>query len=105
MNGTIRQKNILVTIQEMMMTKRLLQKMEEKRKRGLEYGWLYPNEALDILKDFSPSSVRSFIKKLKALKVIEYLPYFTGRSWGSLFRFTVNGENRLKTELEELNNY
>lgn len=87
------------------MAKRLLQKMEEKRKKGPEYGWFYPNEALNILKDFSPSSVRSFIKKLNKLKMIEYLPYMEGDPWGCLFRLTSNGEKFLKEELEDISNY
>jgi hypothetical protein len=100
--------SIITTIQQAKMAKRLLQKIDDKRRKlGPEFGWLYTNEALIILKDFSPNSIRSFIDRLSKLNLIQFLPYGINeeKPWGGLFRFTHEGEEAIKKEMHELINY
>jgi len=96
-----REEQILVTVIEAKMARKLLEKIETKRKSyGIEKAWLYRSEAIVELKGFKSSTIRSFLEKLEKKGVIENIP---PSPWGGVFRFTINGEEKIRRELADLN--
>ena len=94
------EETLIITFTEAKMAKRLLRLIEEKRRRyGSEKAWLYRSEAINELKSFKSSTIRSFIEKLEKKGAIENLP---PSPWGGVFRFTQKGEEKIKKELNEL---
>lgn len=94
------EQRILVTVKEAKMAKKILQRMDEKRKLYRDAAWLYQFEAY---KGFNPSAVRSFLEKLEKKSVIEFMVTVEDiDEWGGVFRFTKDGEERIRTELKEI---
>lgn len=94
------QEQIIVTVKEAKIAKRLLQRMDEKRKVYRESAWLYLFEAY---RNFNASSVRSFLEKLERKGIIEFMGTVEEiQQWGGVFRFTKNGEERIRNEIKEI---
>jgi 2,4-dienoyl-CoA reductase-like NADH-dependent reductase (Old Yellow Enzyme family) len=97
------EKEVVKTVKEAKMARKMLYRMDAKRKLYGESAWLYPTEAF---KGFNPSAVRSFLEKLEREGVIEYLGRVEGiEEWGGVFRFTKNGEERIRRELAEITGF
>ena len=94
------QEQILITVKEAKMAKKILQRMDEKRKLYGESAWLYPIEAYRC---FNASAVRSFLEKLEKKGAIEFLATVGDiEQWGGVFRFTKDGEERIRREIREI---
>jgi chromosome condensin MukBEF MukE localization factor len=94
------QEQIIITVKEAKIAKKLLQRMDEKRKIYRESAWLYLFEAY---RNFNSSAVRSFLEKLERKGIIEFMGTVEEiQQWGGVFRFTKNGEEKIREEIREI---
>src|SRR6266571_9279692 len=95
------EKTWLMTLQEAQMACRLLFALEIKRKRdGPEHVWLTHYQATcEVLSDFEIGAARHFIEKMKDKGAFTYLTNFEGKKDKRVFRFTFDGEQRIRDQL------
>ena len=100
---TDKDESILKTVQEVKMAKMLLLAVNTQRTiYPPEKCWLLHVEAVNILREFDYNTVRSFLDKLRERTITEYMEPIFKKDWSGVFRFTKEGEEKIKNELNSL---